>query len=303
MHRSNQVRTRYPGPIQTPAVYSHGLDAPEFSSDAALAAMLDRYPRDLFDINHFSFDAEGQASLKTGERGDLSGAQLLEAIRRGELWVNLRFVEKGWPELWAAAMDAFDDVAANYAGLNAVKRSGQLIISSPRTKVPYHFDAAGVMLFHMRGTKRIFIYPGDEQHLPEEAMEDIVARQRTEDLPYQLSFEQDAQVIDLIPGEVVAWPLYAPHRVENLDSFCVSLSVDYQTWSSRIRTGALYTHAVMRRRGLTPRATDRMGPFNLAMRWGASVMLRRAGVLEERIRHIEREFVPDAHAADGVRRL
>ncbi|MNT23564.1 hypothetical protein D3C72_1589850 [compost metagenome] len=238
--------------------------------------------------------------MRTGARGRLDGAQLLEAIQQGRLWVNLRDVETGWPELWAAAMAEFKKVEAAYPGLKAVKNAGQLILSSPKARVPYHFDAAGVVLFHLRGRKRIFVYPGDEGHLPERNMEQVVARQTTEELPYTLAFEDDAHVVDLEPGQALTWPLYAPHRVENLDRFCVSLSMDFQTWPSRFRNGALYTNAVMRSRGGSPRFTDQMGQGALAARWAASLALRRMGALKSKIAHFERQFEPEVGAADGA---
>ena len=293
-------RTRYPGPIAQAGVIAHDLIAQGFAEDAALAALLDRYPAELFDINLYDYDDEGQVSLRTGARGRLDGAQLLEAIQQGRLWVNLRDVETGWPELWAAAMAEFKKVEAAYPGLKAVKNAGQLILSSPKARVPYHFDAAGVVLFHLRGRKRIFVYPGDESHLPERNMEQVVARQTTEELPYTLAFEDDAQVVDLEPGQALTWPLYAPHRVENLDRFCVSLSMDFQTWPSRFRNGALYTNAVMRSRGGSPRFTDQMGQGALAARWAASLALRRMGALKSKIAHFERQFEPEVGAADGA---
>ncbi|WP_436357589.1 cupin-like domain-containing protein [Brevundimonas sp. CEF1] len=293
-------RTRYPGPIAQAGVIAHDLIAQGFAEDAALAALLDRYPAELFDINLYDYDDEGQVSLRTGARGRLDGAQLLEAIQQGRLWVNLRDVETGWPELWAAAMAEFKKVEAAYPGLKAVKNAGQLILSSPKARVPYHFDAAGVVLFHLRGRKRIFVYPGDESHLPERNMEQVVARQTTEELPYTLAFEDDAHVVDLEPGQALTWPLYAPHRVENLDRFCVSLSMDFQTWPSRFRNGALYTNAVMRSRGGSPRFTDQMGQGALAARWAASLALRRVGALKSKIAHFERQFEPEVGAADGA---
>lgn len=293
-------RTRYPGPIAQAGVIAHDLIAQGFAEDAALAALLDRYPAELFDINLYDYDDEGQVSLRTGARGRLDGGQLLEAIQQGRLWVNLRDVETGWPELWAAAMAEFRKVEVAYPGLKAVKNAGQLILSSPKARVPYHFDAAGVVLFHLRGRKRIFVYPGDEAHLPERNMEQVVARQTTEELPYTLAFEADAQVVDLEPGQALTWPLYAPHRVENLDRFCVSLSMDFQTWPSRFRNGALYTNAVMRSRGGSPRFTDQMGQGALAVRWAASLALRRMGALKSRIAHFERQFEPEVGATDGA---
>lgn len=295
-----EARTRYPGPITEARKHSHDLVARGFATDEALAQVLHRYPAELFDINLYDYDDEGQVSLRTGARGSLSGDQLLEAIQAGRLWVNLRNAEQGCPELWAAAMGEFARIQATYPGMKAVTNAGQLIISSPVAKVPYHFDAAGVVLFHLRGRKRLFIYPGDERHLPERNMEQVVSRQTTEELPYVRAFEADAQVMDLEPGEALTWPLYAPHRVDNLDKFCVSLSMDFQTWPSRFRNGALYTNAVIRSRGGNPRFTDAMGTPELAARWAASLALKRVGGLKSRIAHFERDFEPEIGVADGA---
>lgn len=293
--------TRYAGPISQAEVHAHALVANGFAEDQALAEVLDRYPADLFDINLYDYDDEGQVSLRTGARGRLNGAELLEAIQQGRLWVNMRDVERGWPELWQATMAEFDRIMGEaYPGLKAVSRNGQLILSSPKARVPYHFDASGVILFHMRGRKRLFVFPGDEAHLPERSMEQVIARQTTEEIPYVRAFEQDARAIDLEPGQALTWPFFAPHRVENLDRFCVSLSVDFQTWSSRLRRGALYTNAVVRSRGGAPRSTDQMGTPELAARWAASVMLKKTGALKSRLEDFERDFVPEAGAVDGA---
>ena len=300
MKNNTRTRTRYAGPIAEAAVHPHGLVDQGFASDAALAAMLDRYPAELFDINLYDYDDEGQVSLRTGARGRLNGEELLAAIQQGRLWVNLRSVETGWPDLWSAAMGEFDRVKGAYAGLRAVNSSGQLILSSPKARVPYHFDAAGVVLFHMRGRKRIFVYPGDETHLAEIDMEQVVSRQTTEELPYVRAFEADAQVMDLEPGQALTWPFYAPHRVENLDRFCVSLSVEFQTWPTRFRNGALFTNAVLRSRGARPRMTDRMTTPELAARWAASLALKRAGALKSRIATFERDFEPEVGVEDGA---
>jgi hypothetical protein len=300
MKSNIQTRTRYAGPIAEAGVHPHSLVEQGFATDEALAAVLDRYPAELFDINLYDYDDEGQVSLRTGARGRLNGAELLAAIQQGRLWVNLRSVETGWPELWAAAMGEFGRVQSAYPGLRAVKNAGQLILSSPKARVPYHFDPAGVVLFHLRGRKRIFVYPGDEAHLAEVDMEQVVSRQTTEELPYTRAFEADAQVMDLEPGQALTWPLYAPHRVENLDRFCVSLSMDFQTWPSRFRNGALFANAVLRSRGGRPRMTDRMATPELAARWAASLALKRAGALKSRLDTFERDFEPEVGVADGA---
>ena len=297
---TSTTRTRYAGPILEARTHPHGLVEQGFATDEALAALLDRYPAELFDINLYDYDDEGQVSLRTGARGRLDGAELLAAIQQGRLWVNLREVETGWPELWAAARAEFRRVQAAHPGLRAVKTSGQLILSSPKARVPYHFDAAGVVLLHLRGRKRVFVYPGDEAHLAEVDMEQVVARQTTEELPYRKAFEADAQVIDLEPGQALTWPLYAPHRVENLDRFCVSLSMEFQTWPSRFRNGALYVNAVLRSRGGRPRMTDALSKPQLAARWAAALALKRFGGLKSRLSEFERDFEPRLGVEDGA---
>lgn len=293
-------RTRYPGPISEARVFPHDIGASGLADDAALAELLDSYPAELFDINLYDYDDAGQVSLRTGARGRAGGRDLLDAIQKGRLWVNLREVEVAHPALWAEVMKAFAPIRAAYPGLRPRRMAGQLILSSPQAKVPYHFDAAGVVLFHLRGRKRLWVYPGDEAHLPETSMEKVVMRQTTEEIPYRRDFDADAQVIDLKPGEALTWPLYAPHRVENLSAFCVSLSMDFQTWDSRFRNGALITHGVLRQRGWNPGSTDRLGRPGLAARWAASVALRRAGMVRSRLGDFERSFEPDAAAADGA---
>ena len=294
------MTTRYPGPITKPRVFDHRIADSGLVTDEALAELLDRYPTELFDINLYDFDDEGQVSLRTGARGKSSGADLLEAIQKGRLWVNLREVEQGHPAMWAEVMKAFDPIKAAYPGLNPTTLSGQLILSSPKARVPYHFDPAGVVLFHMRGRKRLWVYPGDEAHLPERSMELVVMRQTTEEIPYTQAFDADAEVVDLEAGQALTWPLYAPHRVENLSAFCVSLSMDFQTWGSRFRNGALFTHGAMRARGMKPGATDRLSTPGLAARWAASVALKRTGAVKSRLMDFERSFEPDAGSADGA---
>ena len=131
-------------------------------------------------------------------------------------------------------------------------------------------------------------------------MEQVVMRQTTEEIPYSQAFDADATVVDLEPGQALTWPLYAPHRVENLSAFCVSLSMDFQTWGSRFRNGALFTHGAMRARGLKPGATDQLSTPGLAARWAASVALKRTGMVKSRLMDFERSFEPDARSADGA---
>ena len=49
MKSNLQTRTRYAGPIAEAGVHPHSLVEQGFATDEALAAVLDRYPAELFD--------------------------------------------------------------------------------------------------------------------------------------------------------------------------------------------------------------------------------------------------------------
>ncbi|MFC3080268.1 transcriptional regulator [Phenylobacterium terrae] len=275
---------------KTPMTFRHGLVDTGLFEDEALAELLDRYPAELYDINLFDFDADGQAQMRTGVRGRLPGREVLAGIKEGRVWVQLRRVEEHYPALGAAMRQAFGQIAANAPGFKPAQINGQLILSAPNAKVPFHADAPGVVLFHLRGRKRIWIYPADEAHMPQQLMENIVLKQQTEDLPYRREMDGAAQVLDLSPGVAVTWPLHAPHRIENQEGFNVSLSVDYQTWGTRILNGAHYTNGLLRRAGAPVAAMTRTPAPARALLWAASVALKRLPLVEDRIKTMERTF-------------
>jgi len=282
--------------LSQPKLYDHQIQATGLVEDDALAALLDRYPAELLDINAYSYDAEGQVSLATGERGRADGAALLDAIKGGRVWVNLRDAHEAHPALWSHIQPVFDGIARDL-GVRPIKVTGQLILSSPQTRVPYHFDAAGVILFHLRGVKRLWVYPTDEAHLPQPSVENVIMRIQAEELPYRLAFDENARVVELHPGQALTWPLYAPHRVENQGVFNVSLSLDFQTWESRMMRGAHFANGVLRRWGHRPASMAATPALARAVLWAASLAMKKANLAPNLIKDYERSFA----LADGER--
>lgn len=275
---------------RAPMTFQHGLAESGLFEDERLEQLLDAYPTELYDINLFDFDAEGQATLRTGARGRLPGREVLAGVKEGRIWVQLRRAEAWYPALGALIRDAFAGISGQANRFRPVQLSGQLILSAPQAKVPFHADAPGVVLFHLRGRKRIWIYPADEAHMPQQGMENILLKQQTEDLPYRRDMDAAAQAFDLEPGMAVTWPLHAPHRIENQGTFNVSLSVDYQTWDTRMINGAHYANGIFRRWGLPVAAMDKTPVAARAALWAASLGLKRSRLVENRIKRFERSF-------------
>jgi hypothetical protein len=284
---SDEQRSRF---LRRPVSFAHRIADSGLVEDAALVRLLDRYPAEAYDINRYSFDADDQVSLQTGVRGRADGAELLAAIKSGRVWVNLRQAATHYPELGSLVHAAFAELEGHNPGFRVAGVSGQLILSSPGNRVPYHADPTGVVLYHLRGRKRMWVYPVDEAFVPQAHMEKIALRETTEELPYRREMDAAAEVFDLEPGMAVTWPVHAPHRVDNLDSFNVSYSADYLTWPSRLNLGAFVAGGVLRRWGLpVTRLRERSLPTKAAL-WAASLAMRRTGLVRSRLADFERSF-------------
>jgi len=122
---------------------------------------------------------------------------------------------------------------------------GALLISSPIAKVPYHFDKTEVILWHVRGKKRIYLYPETEKFIPDHAYEASLLSQLEDDLPYNKDFDREAKIFDLQEGQGITWPLNSPHRVDNTE-FCVSVTTEYSTRESGMKNSAMIANAALR---------------------------------------------------------
>ncbi|MDP9140319.1 MAG: hypothetical protein M3O62_05920 [Pseudomonadota bacterium] len=216
-----------------PVVGDHGLTDHPLFTDAALVDLLDHFPREhLYALNMGNDPTrveDNQLALHDG----VSGAELMQAVRSGRLWLNVTRVDR-------ASSDYRDLIHRLYHGLSdqvpdfspsAVQ--GTLLISSPHALVYYHADGPASALWHIRGRKRVWVYPAqDDYFVKQDMLEDIFAGARHEYLPYQQSYDCSAEVYDLEPGQWISWPQNAPHRVTNLDSVNVSLSTEHFTAAS-----------------------------------------------------------------------
>src|SRR5690606_18332618 len=81
-----------------PVAYRHALLETGLFEDDALARQLERHPAELFDINLFDFDDAGQASLRTGRKGDRDGHALLAGVKAGRVWIQMRRIQDHYPE-------------------------------------------------------------------------------------------------------------------------------------------------------------------------------------------------------------
>lgn len=256
----------------------HDLISTGLFSDEALSELLDKHPKDQLDVCAMSNHPIYQYKFRTGDVRDVDGKTLIEAVKDGTIWMNLRKAMNIHPE-YSAVLDQMYGEIATLTGMKPINARGGILISSPAAKVPLHFDATETVLWHIRGQKRVILYPQTESILPDEEYETFMYKVTEDYLPHDLSMEEETESFDLEEGEMITWALNRPHRVEN-QSYCVSVTTEYSTHESSVKNAAMYTNAVLRQKfGLSPSWQAASQPEKY-IKAGIGKILRRIGILD-----------------------
>lgn len=260
----------------------HNLhERPTFTDDG-LATLLDSIPEDRIAINTMGPKGDDVSTWSYCQRGDLSGAQLVDAVAQGRIWINLTKINETAAEFRDLLDEMFESIGAHVPNLNVYRNSMGLLISSPNAQVFYHADVPGQSLWQIRGEKRIYVYPNRPPFLHARDLEGIIRGLTEEEIGYEPWFDEYATVADLKPGDMLHWPLNGPHRVENKDCLNVSLTTEHWTPEIRRHFAVHYGNSVLRSFGWTPKSTDLYGPnawakFGLTAFWRLSGMQKRQG--------------------------
>lgn len=245
----------------------HRLAETGLFDDEQLMALFDRYDPEQLRVYRMGDDHHKLDEFQLGSRGELTAGELLEAVKAGRLWLNILNIYDEHEGIGQLVDDVYDELEQKVPGFRAVWRSANLLVSSPRAKVYYHADAPANLLWHLRGDKRVWVYPRDERFIPQTWLEKIYTRESDDDLPYEPAFDAHATAYDLAPGEFVGWPHNSPHRVDNLSGLNVSLTTEHYTPEGMRKRNTYVSNRHLRKWfGLPIRSTSIDGPVPLAKR-------------------------------------
>ncbi|MBL8566712.1 MAG: cupin-like domain-containing protein [Hyphomicrobiaceae bacterium] len=252
---------------------------PLFSLDA-LADLIDRYPREHYALVHMGAQKERRL-WREGEINGVPGRAVVEAIAQGRMWLNLRNVSMVDPRYREVLDRIFEEVRHNVPGYETYARTCGILISSPNAQVYYHMDLPGQSLWQMHGRKRVYLYPDRAPFLSAEQLERIALYEVEVDIPYEPWYDQHATVFEIGGGEMLHWPLNAPHRVENLDCLNVSMTTEYWTDHIRRRQMLNMANGILRHTlGVAPSSAATSGPGF----WAKAALqagVRRSGLLRK----------------------
>lgn len=237
--------------------------APLFSTDM-LAELIERYPREQYSLVQTGARGSGRV-WREGETGDLNGRQVMEAISRGGLWLNMRDVGSVDSRYSALIDRMFEEVAAKVPGFEAWSHQESILVSAPDAQVYYHADLPGQALIQIAGRKRVYVYPNTAPFITPQHLEDIAVYNVEVDIPYANWYDRHAKVFDIGPGQMLHWELNAPHRVENLDTFSVSMTVSFTNDQIRRNEIVNLANGLLRHRfGYAPKTRNLHGPSYFA---------------------------------------
>lgn len=264
-----------------PVLAEHNLHLNPLFSRQALAELIQIYPVEHYSLVHTNQKGESRRVWREGEIGDLNGHEVIDWIAAGRMWLNLRNV-KMVDRRYGTLLDGiFEELATRVPGFDTFNRGMGILISSPNASVHYHADLPGQSLWQIMGSKRLYLYPNEERFLPQAALERIALYGIEETDNYRPDFDAEAMIVDLQPGQMMTWPLNAPHRVENHD--CLNVSVTTEHWTDEIRRQQMVSmgNGVLRNvLGITPKSRAISGPGFLAKAalqaaWRRSPWLKR----------------------------
>lgn len=281
------------GPV---ARAGHRLEETGLFSDEKLIELFDTHDPDELLVYRMGSDHHQLDEFQFGSRGDLTAEQLLQQVYAGRLWLNIIHMMDNHPGFAELVNAMYDELEEKVPGFKTVFRNANLLVSSPSSKVYYHADAPLNMLWHVRGRKRVWVYPDDERFAPREWVEMIFTRESDDDLPYSPDFDQFARDYTLNPGEMLTWAQNTPHRVDNLEGLNVSLTTEHYTpRAMQKRMTYLSNHYLRRWFGLPTTGTRIDGPIPAAKRTLFRIARRLPGFNESR------EQADDAKFALGQR--
>lgn len=265
-----------------PVLANHTLNENPLFTKEALGELIESYPVEHYALVHVSHRADKGRIWREGDRGDLSGAEVIDWIGAGKLWLNLRKVGEVSARYRDLMNAMFDEAERRVPGFHTFDRSAGILISSPNASVPYHCDLPGQSLWQVSGSKRLYLYPTEEPFLPQAELERIALYGIEVNMGYDPKFDRAAMIIDLQPGQMMTWPLNAPHRVENHDVMNISMTSEHWTNDIRRQQQVTMANGVLRNAfGWTPRSRAISGPSYVAKAalqaaWRRSPWLKRA---------------------------
>jgi hypothetical protein len=212
-----------------------------------LAQLADSLPPDQAEFT----DSDLPEILPEGGPQDqsMTAGDVVRGIETNGKWMVLKRVHTD-PEYQALADWILDEVHSEVVESEGGRVSSEcyVLISSPNSSVPSHFDPEYNLLFQIQGTKDLTVgtFPDLATERAEAERYYGGGHRNISDLP------ANARVFPMEPGVGVHIPAQAPHMVKNGPTYSISLSCSFYSRESARVVDVYAMNARLRRLRLSP---------------------------------------------------
>lgn len=242
-----------------PSPFRHILaDHPLLHPDRIREALA-RVPDDCVDVRAVDEEGPDGGSYGRKKRLAMSATDAFAKMERKRLWMNVQKLHRFDDGFKSLVHDVLRSVAKSFPELvpEVYAAGAYLIVSSGRAGCHFHADPDLNFLMQIRGRKRVYMW--SPKALDEPTKEALAATGDHGAVPYKPEYEGVAlPPVDLEPGHGAFIPLFAPHRVENDDEPCVSLSVGFVPRQAMIRLRVHEVNHELRKLGWPVTASGRV---------------------------------------------
>ncbi|ODT76285.1 MAG: hypothetical protein ABS76_31715 [Pelagibacterium sp. SCN 64-44] len=283
---------------------SHNLANSPLFGDEALADLIERTPREGYHVNYSQKTPGNPPRRREGEIKGLSGREVLDVVRKGNIWINLTAPAKTNPAYGALLDSLYAEFEERVPGFKSYKRNLTLLISSPNVSVKYHSDVPGQSLWQVRGTKKVYVYPAKAPFISQPALEKLILGQlRETDMPYEPWFDDYAEVHMLEAGKMLHWPLNGPHRVVNENMLNVSFTTEHWTDELRRHYAVNYANGILRSRLGRKTLSQQVTGLSYLAKLGLAGLVKFTPLNPQKQKIYTVDFRVDPDAAEGVRNI
>jgi hypothetical protein len=214
-----------------PQASRHRLLELPWWSDEALIRMISEQPRSKLRVFQSGVDpTQRHRDHQPVDTEGVSAEEILAAVKKGKLWVNLQRIDTTRQEFDKLGKDLYAELERSCPHFHPVWiNRAFLFVSSPGAMVYLHADYQPNMLWHVRGRKTIWIYPPYHPQIVTPLRMDEICAGGEDDIEYRHEFDALGKPFSIAAGETVSWPARAPHRVVNGPDLNVSLSTFHET--------------------------------------------------------------------------
>lgn len=285
-----------------PLRLAHSLANSPLFTDEALAALIDASPREAYHVNYSQKTPGNPPKRREGEIKGLSGAEVIETVKNGNIWVNLTAPATVDPAYGALLDSLYAEFEGRVPGFRSYKRNLTILISSPNVSVKYHSDVPGQSLWQVRGTKKVYVYPAQAPFISQPALEKLILGQlRETDMPFEPWFDDFAQVYDLEAGQMLHWPLNGPHRVVNHGMLNVSFTTEHWTDELRKHYAVNYANGILRNKLGMKKLSQQVTGLSYLTKLGIAGAVKFSPLNPQKKKVYTVDFQVDPAAPEGVR--